>query len=88
MINIFVRESVFLFMRDVVRTFCLFSFLYCSDTLFLQSDSKPCSYVVIYIKVVIIVSPISSCVVSFFSLCTCFLYIVYNLLFLSHTKML
>ena len=89
-IDIFVRGSVFPFMRDIVRTFCIFSFLYFSDTLFLHCDSKPCTHflIFIYIKVVITVSPISSCVVSFLSLCTCFLYIVCNLLFLFHTKML
>ena len=37
--------------------------------------------------VIIVLSPIFTCVVSFLSLCTCFLYIVYNLLFLFHTKM-
>ena len=26
--DIFVRGSVFLFMRDVVRTYCIFSFLF------------------------------------------------------------
>ena len=31
-------------------------------------------------------SPTFICVVSFLSLCTCFLYIICNLLFLSHTK--
>ena len=44
-------------------------------------------YIYIYIEVVITISPISSYVVSFLSLCTCFLYIVCNLLFLFHTKM-
>ena len=44
-------------------------------------------YIYIYIEVVITVSPISSYVVSFLSLCTCFLYIVCNLLFLFHAKM-
>ena len=37
----FVRGSVFL-LRDVVRTFCIFSFLYFLDTLFLLCDGKPC----------------------------------------------
>ena len=42
----------------------------------------------IYDEVVItVLSPISTCVVSFLSLCTCFLFIVCNLLFLFHTKM-
>ena len=79
-------------MRDVVRIYVsfLFSLL---DTLFLLCDGKPCTlfyiyiYIYIYTKVVIKVSPISSCVVSFLSLCTCFLFIVCNLLFLFHTKM-
>ena len=66
---------------------CIFFFSSLRDTLFLHCDSKPCTYVDIYVKVVITVSPISSCVVSFLSLCTCFLYIVCNLLFLFHTKM-
>ena len=44
-------------------------------------------YIYIYIEVVITVSPIFSCVVSFLSLCICFLYIVCNLLFLFHIKM-
>ena len=76
-------------MRDVVRTFCIFSFLYFLDTLFLHCDSKPCTYVDIYIYwgCYYILSPISSCVVSFLSLCTWFLYIVCNLLFLFHIKM-
>ena len=41
-------------------------------------------YIYIYIEVVITVSPISSYVVSFLSLCTCFLLIVCNLLSVSH----
>ena len=88
--DIFVMGSVFLFMRDVVRTYCIFSFLYFSDILFLHCDSKPCTYVDIYIYIgcYYFLSLISSCVVSFLSLCTCFLYIVCNLLFLFHTKML
>ena len=91
--DIFVRGSVFFFMRDVVRTYCIFSFLYFSNTLLLHCDSKPCTYVrYIYIYIYwgcfYFLSPISSCVVSFLSLCTCFLYIVCNLLFLFHTKMM
>ena len=43
----------------------------------------------IYDKVVItVLSPIFTYVVSFLFFCTCFLYIVCNLLFLFHTKML
>ena len=34
--DIFVMGSVFLFMRDVVRIYCIFSFLYFSDILFLH----------------------------------------------------
>ena len=49
--DIFVRESVFPIMRDVVRTYCIFSFLYFSNTLFLYCDSKPCTYVDIYIYI-------------------------------------
>ena len=50
--DIFVRGSVF-FLRDVVRTYCIFSFLYFSDTLFLHCDSKPCTYFDIYIYIYI-----------------------------------
>ena len=84
----------FLFMRDVVRTFCFFSFLYFLDTLFMYLRS--CDHIVIAnlvfidiytFKVVItFLSSIFPCV-SFFSLYTCFLYIVCNLIFLFHTKM-
>ena len=49
--DIFVMGSVFLFMRDVVRIYCIFSFLYFSDILFLHCDSKPCTYVDIYIYI-------------------------------------
>ena len=50
--DIFVRGSVFV-LRDVVRTVCIFSFLYFLDTLFLLCDSKPCTLFDIYIEVVI-----------------------------------
>ena len=70
-----------------MTTFCIFSFLFFLDTLFLYCDNKPCTLIDIHIEVVITVSPISSCVVSFHSLCTYFLLIVCNLLFLFHTKM-
>ena len=49
--DIFVMGSDFLFMRDVVRIYCIFSFLYFSDILFLHCDSKPCNYVDIYIYI-------------------------------------
>ena len=61
------------------------------DTLFLLCDSKPCTHFNIYIYIYIyqdcyyILSPISSCVVSFLSLCICFLLIVSNLLYFSFT---
>ena len=73
----------------------LFSFLYILDTLFMYLRS--CDHVVIAnlvlidiytFKVVItVLSPIFTCVVSFLSLYTCFLYLVCNLLFMFHTKM-
>ena len=44
-------------------------------------------YIYIFDEVVITFSPISPCVVSFFSLYTCFLFIVCNLSFLFHNKM-
>ena len=50
-------------------------------TLYLYLD------IYIYIFVDVYYSPISICIVSFLSLCTCFLFIVCNLLFLFHTKM-
>ena len=46
--DIFVSGSVFV-LRDVVRTFCIFYFIFFLDTLFLLCDSKPCTYVDIYI---------------------------------------
>ena len=36
--------------------------------------------------VIIVLSPIFTCVVSFLSLCTCFLYLVCNIIFQFHTK--
>ena len=43
--DIFVRGSVFFFFFwDVVRTFCIFSFLSILDTLLLHCDSKPCTH--------------------------------------------
>ena len=37
--------------------------------------------------VITVLSPIFTCFVSFLTLCTCFLYLVCNLIFLFHTKM-
>ena len=51
--EIFLLGGVFLFMMDVVRTFCIFSFLFILDTLFLHCDSKPCILIDIYIEFVI-----------------------------------
>ena len=48
--DIFVRGSVF-FLKDVVRTLCIFSFLYFWDTLFLRCDSKPSILFDIYIYI-------------------------------------
>ena len=83
-------------MRDVVRTFMyLFLFSLFLDTLFMYLRS--CDHVVIaklvlvdiytFEIVITVLSPIFTCVVSFLSLCTCFLYLVCNLIFLFHTKM-
>ena len=72
---------MFFFFRDVVRTYVFFSSYFVIANLVLM---------MLYIHdevVIIVLSPISSCVVSFLSLCTCFLYIVRNFLFLFHTKM-
>ena len=74
-----------------MRIMYFFFFSFFRDTLFSLCDSKPCTHDVIYIyddKVVItVLSPIFSCVVSFLSLCTCFLFIACNLFFLFHIKM-
>ena len=71
------------------------SFLSILDTLFMYLRS--CDHVMIAnlvlvdiytFKVVItVLSPILTCVVSFLSLCTCFLYLVCNLLLLFRTEM-
>ena len=55
-------------MKDVVRTYCIFSFLYFLDTLFLLCDSKPCINFVIYIEVVITFFHLSLHVIFLFSL--------------------
>ena len=71
-----------------MRTFCIFYFLYFSDTLFLHCDSKPCTYVDIYIEVVITFFHLSlHMLFCFLSLCTSFLFNVCNIIFLFHTKM-
>ena len=67
--DIFVRQSVFV-LRDVVRTFYIFSFLFFLDTLFLLYDSKPCTHFDIYIyrEVVITFFHLSLHVLFLFSL--------------------
>ena len=50
--DIFIRGSVYL-LRDVVKTFCIFSLLYFLDTFFLLCDSKPCTLLLIYIYIYI-----------------------------------
>ena len=82
-------------LRNVVRTLCIFFFSSILDTLFMYLRS--CDHFVIanlvlvdiytFEVVITVLSPISSCVVSFLTLYTCFLYNVYNLLFLFYTKM-
>ena len=84
----FVRGSVvIIFLRDVVRISCIFSFLSLLDTLFLYMRS--CDHLQTYIVLVfsyillmyVFLSPTLSCVVSFLSLYICFLLFVCNLLF-------
>ena len=83
-------------MRDVVRT-CMYLFLF---SLFQIHYILYIGLVVILTYIVLIfdfhiyiyilmyvLSPISPCVVSFLSLYTCFLFLVYNSLFLFYTKM-
>ena len=55
-----------------MRTFCIFSFLFYLDTLFLHCDIKPCTlidiYIYIYIEVVITFFHLSLHILFFFSL--------------------
>ena len=66
-------------LRDVVRLLCIFSFLSFIDTLFLYIRS--CDHFYTYIVLIIFIcgcmffSPTLTCVVSFLSLYTCFLYL-------------
>ena len=53
--DIFVRGSVF-FLRDVVKTFCIFSFLYFLDILFLLCDRKPFIHFDIYIYIEVVIT--------------------------------
>ena len=76
-----------------MRILCIFSFLSFIDTLFLYLRS--CDYLLTYIVLIFLYMwmyvfffhlPLT-CVVSFLSLCTCFLLLVCSLLVLFHTKM-
>ena len=73
----FVRGSVD--MRDIVRILCIFSFLSFIDTLFLYFRS--CDHFYTYIVLILFIcgcmflSPTLTCVVSFLSSYTCFLYL-------------
>ena len=76
-----------------------FSFLSFLDTLFMYLRScyhvmianlvliDIYIYIYIFEVVITVLSPIFTCVISFLSLCTYFLYLIYNLIFLFHTKM-
>ena len=83
--DIFVRGSVYT-LKDVVRTFYIFSFLYLLDTLFLHCDSKPCTFFDIYIEVVITFFHLSLHVLLFFSLYAYESYLLYAIfyIFVSH----
>ena len=80
-------------LKDVVRFWCIFSFLFFIDTLilymrFFDHFYIHCTYLIFYICWCMFLSSLSSCVVSFLSLYTCslFLYAIY--LFLFHTRCL
>ena len=79
-----------------MRILCIFfSFLFILDILFMYFRS--CDHIMIanlilvdiftFEVVITVLSPISPCVVYFLSFYTCFLYIVFNLIFLFHAKM-
>ena len=83
--------GVFLFMRDVVRTFV--SFFFFLDTLFLYCDSKPCTLIDthththththIYIEVVITFFHLSLHVLFLFSLYAHDSYLLYAVFYIS-----
>ena len=73
---------------EVSMYFCFLSFTFTSCILVLWPFDIHCTYIWIYIYIDVCHSPIFTFVVYFLSLCTWFLYIVGNLLFLFHTKML
>ena len=70
------------FMRDVMRTFCIFCFLSLLDTLFLY---KPCTYVDIYIEVIITFFHLSLHVFFFFFLYAHDSYILYAIYYFCFT---
>ena len=75
-------------MRDVIRTFCSFSFLSILDTLFLHCDSKPCThyiYIYIYIEVVITFFHLSLHVLFLFSLYAHASYLLYAIFYFYFT---
>ena len=77
------EEMCFILLEGVLTSFFLYTGLV---TMFTYIVLIFDIYIYIYIKYMSS-SPISTCVVSLLSLYTCFLYNVYNLLFLFHTKM-
>ena len=72
-----------------MRTFCIFSFLFFLDTLFLLCDSKRCIlidiyiYIYIYIEVVITFFHLSLHVLFLFSLYTHVSYLLYAIFYIS-----
>ena len=76
-------EMCFILLGGVLTSFFLYTGLV---TMFTYIVLIFDIYIYIYNDVCFL-SPILTCVVSFFSLCTCFLLLICNLLFLFHTKM-
>ena len=72
-------------MRDLVRTFCIFSFLFFLDTLFLFCDSKPCTHFDIYIEVIITFFHLSLHMLFLFSLYVHASYILYAIFYFYFT---
>ena len=73
-------------MRDIVRTLCIFSFLYFSDTLFLHFDSKPCThFLCLYILRLLLQFHLSLHVLFLFSLYAHASYILYAIFYLCFT---
>ena len=78
-------------LRDVVRILCIFLFFFFFRYIYLlyMGLVTILTYIVlIFLYIDVCFSPTLTCVVSFLSLCICFLLIVCNILFLFHTKML